>query len=1436
MRHTVFGRVLAGLGAVFLLHTASAQAAPAPATNTIPDTLRPWSGWVERDNLERVCPAAFNNGEERRCYWPAALELGLDKHGGSFSQRLEVYRELSIALPGDAEHWPQDVKVDGKPAAVSAREDGMPGVNLGAGTHSVSGSFLWDDLPESLQVPAQTGLITLRLNGQNVAQPKMEKDGHLWLQAREGGEGGEDGADALELHVSRLLNDTIPLEVTTRLAFSVAGKNRESVFPAVVLPGYTPTAITSDLPARLEADGRLHIQLRPGQWTVTVSARKMGPQQTITLPAPAANAPGLADQEIWVFQGHNELRVAIPSGGTPVDGKLVSLPAEWAALPAFQMKPGESMTLAQSKRGDPEAAPDKLSLKRDMWLDFDGKGYSVRDTIAGEIHRNWRLDLQAPAELGHVAVDGVDQFITRDDKLSGIEVRNGRAQIVAESRIAGDARVLPASGWREDFQSVQIALNLPAGWRLLAASGVDQARGSWASRWSLLDFFVVLVAAFSFGRLWGRRWGVLAALTLILAYHEPGAPRWAWLAALAGAALLSVLPQQAKLRRVAGWYRGAAILVLVLIAVPFALQQVRQAIYPVLDVQNRADDWGFAQRGIADIAPGTAPAPAPAPVPAPVVAPPAEMEEQRSAGIIEADKSVVEKPIVNHAMRQMPPESYSSGRMSKIGNPYGEDELQRFDPNAIVQTGPGMPSWNNHSYSLEWHGPVDQDQQLHLWLLSPAVNALLDVLRVLLIGALIARLLNVPLRWPPTLPRAGSTSLAALLLCGTVLATLTPPEAHAQSIPGKDMLDELKQHLDKPATCLPACADIARMQIDAHGESLQLRLEVHAQQDVAVPLPGGAARWVLQSILVDGKPAGGLARDDDGTLWIALDAGVHQVLMQGAVGHSENVQLSLPLKPRHVAATAGEWTVAGIRENGLADDNLELTRTAAGGTKALQDNVLPGFVRVERTLQLGLQWRMHTRVLRLVPKEGPVVVAVPLLPGESISAAEPRVEKGAAQVSLGPETQVIEWDSSLAQGGAITLHASTQDSLIEQWVLDAGPMWHVDVSGIAPVRHESADGHWQPAWQPWPGEEVKLKIGKPQGAPGQSLTLDQSNYLINPGLRSSEAKLSLNLRSSRAGLHVLTLPEGAVLRHVAVASGGKNTELALQLEGRKLSLPLQPGAQTITIEWRQPGGITAWFTTPPVDLGLPGANATVEIVLPTDRWTLALGGPRVGPALLIWGIIVTMALVAWGLARTAIAPLAWRHWFLLGIGLTQISIVGAAVIVLWLLALGLRQRRGAELGGRGLFNFSQVVLALWTFVALCLLFSAVKSSLIGYPDMQVEGGIGENGGFQWYQDRHDAILPQPWVLSLPILVYRGLMLLWALWLAYALLKWLRWGWDAYTTGGYWRQVWPKEVMEAGPAGAEPVQEEQANEEQAQEEHKAEAAAKPPLEDGPPASP
>ena len=573
----------------------------APAEKEIPEPLKPWSSWVLRDLPDQKCPFFYNNGDTRACAWPSTLELTLDKHGGSFSQRIEVFKTMHITLPGDADAWPQDVKVDGKAAAVSDDDSDHPTVMMSAGSHIVSGTLVWDDMPESLQVPQQTGLVSLRLEGREVLLPKLETDGHLWLRSQSQHEAGT--ADTVELHVSRRIDDDIPLVITTHLDLSVSGKNREVVLPGVLLSDFTPVAIDSPLPVRLEANGALRVQLRPGHWELTISAHQSAAQTAITLPA--SNTP-LADQEIWVFQSHNDLRVVTPSGGAPVDAKLVSMPNDWKGLPAFQVKPGESLKLVESKRGDPMAAPDNLTLERHIWLDFNGGGYTIRDNISGSIHRNWRLDMQAPAVLGRAEVSGEDQFITRSGDSSGVEVRYGSAGIKADSRIESPIRSFGATGWRQDFQNESAHLHLPPGWRLLAVNGADKVPESWVAQWSLLDFFVVLIVALAFGKLWGWPWGATALVALALIYHEPNAPRWIWLAVLIGAGLMSVLPDTGRLRRIAFGYRAITLLILLLISLPFALGQIRQAIYPVLEQSEESTLISSIARRQYDAAPAAA--------------------------------------------------------------------------------------------------------------------------------------------------------------------------------------------------------------------------------------------------------------------------------------------------------------------------------------------------------------------------------------------------------------------------------------------------------------------------------------------------------------------------------------------------------------------------------------------------------------------------------------------------------------------------------------------------------------------------------------------------------------------------------------------------------------------------------------------------------------
>jgi hypothetical protein len=277
----------------------------------------------------------------------------------------------------------------------------------------------------------------------------------------------------------------------------------------------------------------------------------------------------------------------------------------------------------------------------------------------------------------------------------------------------------------------------------------------------------------------------------------------------------------------------------------------------------------------------------------------------------------------------------------------------------------------------------------------------------------------------------------------------------------------------------------------------------------------------------------------------------------------------------------------------------------------------------------------------------------------------------------------------------------------------------------------------------------------------------------------------VRLRSSRGGRHSIALPEGSSLQSVSVDGQLQ----PIRLEGHSVAVPIHPGAQTLEIAWREPRGFTdgLLYRTPAVDLGAPGVNAQISLVPSIGRWILVLGGTGMGPVVLFWSILVALAALAFGLSRLSLTPLRFHEWLLLGIGLTQVPIAAAAIVAVWLLALGWRSQRGTAVPGRW-FDLLQLMLVALSGAALLTLLFSIHRGLLGSPEMQIVGNGSTAYLLRWYQDRTTAMPAQSWLFSVPVLVYRLAMLAWALWLAQALLRWLRWGWQCFTTDELWRPL------------------------------------------------
>ncbi|MDE2156519.1 MAG: hypothetical protein KGJ32_11590 [Xanthomonadaceae bacterium] len=1321
---------------------------PLPAQD-VPPALRDWQGWVLHDVPQHGCPFLANQMPDDgsyQCAWPGRLTLDADEKGGHFSLDVHVDAPGWVALPGDQRNWPQQVVANNQPATVLQRA-GQPMLWLTPGDYQLRGTLPWAARPARLRVPAAIGLVALRVDGAAVA--RVERNGEQLTLGEAAA--AQRAADALSLRVYRRLADGLPAMLQTQLQFNVTGSAREQLLGPVLPAGFVATAVSGGLPARLEGDGRLRVQLRPGQWTVTLDARGTAPLGKVALKLPAAPWPR---QEIWSYADDTGLR-STRVEGNPTDAAQAGVPPQWRELPAYVLDDASGLAIEQVTRGDTGGQGDQLRVQRQLWLDFDGRGLGVADRLGGELRHRQRLDVAAPWQLQRASQNGEPLLITKGaDGRSGVELRERQLDLDAGLRLAGHGGAIPVSGWQVPLEGIDATLHLPHGYRLLGAIGADRSPDSWVAQWSLLDLFVVAVIALLAGRALSWPWALLAAGFLVLAQHESGAPRWTLALTLALALLLRALPE-GRLRLGARVGAIAMFALAVLWTLPFAATQLQYALHPQLEsvVREHVVQANFIEPPLG----------AKSQLKQQIVAPPspvAEMSAMRASSLTDQVVSMG---------RNEPRVMIASASMQAA---------REQDSRSLIQAGGGTPHWDvGNDYRLGWSGPVTTRQTSRLVIAPAWLVRLLRVAMVGLLAALLAKLvplLLAPLRARWTGWRGGAASAALLALA------LLPWGAHAQSLPSQELLDQLRQRLTEAPRCAPTCAAVPQAMLQVSGDVLAVELDADIGAPTALPLPQPDDALQLLDAGVDGHAAAPLARRG-GQLLLRLDRGVHRVSLRYRLGAADSAHLRFALRPQRIAFSGQGWSAGGIDDDRLLGDSVALNRvrTATDGKAQAAVQNFPPYVRLTRRLVLGVDWTVENTVQRIAPREGGFSTTLPLLPGEHPLGDDAPVKDGRISITFNANSSVVRWSSRLDHAARLTLKAPQLGERAEVWQVHAAPMWHVDAKGVP--TSASDDGL---LYQPLPGEQLQLAFTRPVAVAGDSLAFDSVQADSFAGARATETTLNLHARSTRGGEHAITLPAGAEL----LQAGRDGEPIELAVRHGQLSLPLLPGAHDYQLRLREPGGAAARTRTPLLALHAAAANIDLALHLPQDRWVLWTWGPGDGPAVLYWSQLIVLLLASWLLARYAPTPLRLRHWLLLGLGFSAFAWSAYALVVLWLILLGLRARSDAStrLGATG-FNLLQLGLVALTLLALTALIAAVPRGLLGLPDMHVAGNGSSAWRLHWFADRTADALPRGGVFSVSLWVYKLAMLAWALWLANALIGWLRWGFEAWMHGGYWRK-------------------------------------------------
>ena len=1360
----------------------------------LPEPLRVWKEWVLWDGSPHDLPHPYNDPNTSLPAWPSTLTIDVTANTATWSMSVQTFRKTWLQLPGDSESWPRNVRASTPVNTPSTTDDnvtsstlidvplvvlprnGIPSVELDKGSYTITGEFQWTVTASKVAIPKTIGIVELKLEGSDVPFPNWDANGSLWL-SRQQNETAEQ--NRMSVKVYRYLEDGIPSWLHTTIELTVSGKSREEDLGHLLPEGWTLAKVDSLVPLAIDEQGRAKVQVRPGNWLLTVMAFRVAPLAEFRF---ATGTTPAVDVELIGLKVQPQFRMIEFEGLQSIDVQQTTFPENWRSMPVFQWTVNAPFRIVEKMRGMGTQNPSGFTVQREFWLDDDGQGLIYQDTLHGRLQESWRLDSAPDHQLGAVRIDQERQLITANplNGTPGVEVRSRNPNVVALGRIEKSTQI-PATGWAADVDNLSLAISLPPGWRLWAVLGADNVSGDWITAWTLMDIFLLLIFALAIYRLYGIPAGVLALVALGLSYHEPASPRWTWLMLLIPLALVRVLPDGTG-RKLVQLFLWSAFGLLLLYLVPFLAKQIEFAIYPQLEIaQSQYGDrstwfWNANQYRQSDVG---------------IAQPPSFERQSFDSAIPNSDWQV------NAPSSQVPQqEAISKGSSKATSN-------LMIDPAARTQTGPALPKWRGNTVFCSWDGPVSSDQTIHPIYLSRDFHRLLAIARSILLLLLLGVLCNLigrrrKLAIPPQAMTNPPAPITAALLAMIMFAG-NASYLQAQ-IPSPEMLEQLKSRLSEPASAFPNAADIAALDLSIQDNRLTMKLEIHAAQAVAVPIPGKFPAWSPRTVRWDEPaPSDGspitpplVSRSEDGTLWLLTRKGVQKVIVEGLLSDNNEWVLGFPVTPRSIVVNAPQWQVVGLQGNQAPGNQLFFTRVEKGNEQVAKfdQRIFRPVIQVERRIEIGLIWKVYTTVTRLSPTGKAISLNIPLLSDERVVSSSLDRTDRLVEVNLAPEQSSYSWESELPISNQIVLQAAASDQYVERWVLESSAVWNIEMSGVAPL-YESSNADLLPVWQVWPGEQVTLNIKRPEAIPGEVLTVQNVERTIALGARQRTTNLNLDVESSLGGEFRLQMSAEDEVNSLKI----NQRPQPIRRDGNNLIISLEPGVQKIQIAMESNEILGFQARAAAVTLPVPSANILTEINVPSNRWILWANGPLRGPAVRLWIFLASAIVFAFVLSWRGKSPLQSYEWLLLAIGLTQLHAVFGLIVVGWLYLLQWRSSQTNQAMSAWGFNLLQLGITLLTVVTLFIFVAVVGKGLLGAPEMFITGNGSYQGSLRWFEPQSGVDLSQPFVISVSLWYYRLFMLLWALWLASALLRWLVNGWTAFSHGGRWHFGKPK-IVEA----------------------------------------
>lgn len=623
------------------------------------------------------------------------------------------------------------------------------------------------------------------------------------------------------------------------------------------------------------------------------------------------------------------------------------------------------------------------------------------------------------------------------------------------------------------------------------------------------------------------------------------------------------------------------------------------------------------------------------------------------------------------------------------------------------------------------------------------------------------------------------------------------------------ILAEYERRLHPTPVCRAegACAQLQKATLSVSGPKISLRLEIHAMSRTSALLPSlGGAQWEAVSSL------GPRFARVDGGVGLLLEPGVNVVELQIAA-QGQEVVMSFANAPKIFESSVAGWKLEAPAQGSVSTVKLSKPN---GTEKALRtkdrseeaSSVEPQFdapLFVEATRQLRFDAagaEIATTFRRLSPSTKPASTTQDLLPGERLvteGASDASGKKIQVDFPAGVEQVVAStrWDYK----GALSLVADPSGQRRETWIVEPWANAPLKFEGVSPINQGGA-GLARLMFFPKPGEKLTLTPQFVVPAAGVTVAIDRSSFAQATGEDRLEHAWNFAARSTIAAPLAFSVPDSWKV----MGATNNNQPVALSRKGAKYVVDLLPGRNEVVVNFKEDRGSSWWAGAPKVSVDAPTANQSWTLSVPPNQWVLLTEGPLMGPAVLIWGVLVAMGALSWAMAkwiRGLFAP-SFAGWLAVLVPISTLSPWSALILVGFVGALAAKRQLIDSIEPHRWNGWQLGIMILGGASALVLL-AGIYQGLLGTPDMMVVGNGSSSARLIWYQDKaameggSSAGLSAGALLA-PMWLWRSLMLGWALWVASAVFKRVPAMWSVLVAGGLWRK---KPVQAAKPKAQSP---------------------------------